>query len=393
VIVPGPHPPISRRRIFPRSPRSVGSGATSAAPSRSASHGSRERRRELQPRVGADFQWRPSEKNQVTGQFLYSLRRRPIVRISLPNGRAANSRRGRFSVLAPFDAHVDLAHDVSGHRRRFSRGRRFPAQVGFRQGRNYLGYTFWPKSFFLSRIDTIVVVNEFFDRENRTLNRRVLPPFSSRGSSTPPESSTTTSTRSGSETNCFSENSSPIFFRQPFGALPPRFDQRLSGRTDRLCQRPEGRGGQVSLQATARPTQHLALQFNGDRQWLDVTSEQGRQGRLFTASVARLKATYTFSSRAFLRAIGQYVETRRDPTLYAFSVVRRSGNFQGSALFSYKLNWQSVLFLGYGDNRTLEESGQLAAQIGSSSSKSLTPFRNRPIRGNFRVPRVSLPSQ
>ena len=25
--------------------------------------------------------------------------------------------------------------------------------------------------------------------------------------------------------------------------------------------------------------------------------------------------------------------------------------FQGSALFSYKLNWQSVLFVGYGDDR------------------------------------------
>jgi hypothetical protein len=54
------------------------------------------------------------------------------------------------------------------------------------------------------------------------------------------------------------------------------------------------------------------------------------------------------------------VETRRDPGLYSFSVVRRDGSFQGSALFSYKLNWQSVLFLGYGDNRTLEQSGQLA---------------------------------
>jgi hypothetical protein len=133
----------------------------------------------------------------------------------------------------------------------------------------------------------------------------------------------------------------------------------LGGQIDFANAR-EGRGGQVSLQATSRPTEHLALQLNGDRQWLDVTSEPGRQGRLFTASVARLKATYTFSARAFLRAIGQYVETRRDPTLYTFSVVRRSGDFQGSALFSYKLNWQSVIFLGYGDNRTLEESGQLA---------------------------------
>jgi len=122
----------------------------------------------------------------------------------------------------------------------------------------------------------------------------------------------------------------------------------------------EGKGGEIGVQAQARPTNHLGLQFNGDRQWLNVTNEQGRNGRLFTASIARLKTTYTFSARAFLRAIGQYVETRRDPGLYTSAVTRREGSFQSSVLFSYKLNWQSVLFLGYGDNRTLEESGQLA---------------------------------
>jgi hypothetical protein len=28
-------------------------------------------------------------------------------------------------------------------------------------------------------------------------------------------------------------------------------------------------------------------------------------------------------------------------------------------LFAYKLNWQSVLFLGYGDNRALDENEDL----------------------------------
>ena len=99
---------------------------------------------------------------------------------------------------------------------------------------------------------------------------------------------------------------------------------------------------------TARPTDHLELQFNGDRRWLDVSG-----GRLFTAQVERLKTTYTFSARMFLRVIGQYVETRRDPSLYKFSVSKRTGAFDGSALFSYKLNWQTVFFLGYGDSRLL----------------------------------------
>jgi len=81
----------------------------------------------------------------------------------------------------------------------------------------------------------------------------------------------------------------------------------------------------------------------------------GAERRLFTAQFARLKATYTFSARSFLRLIGQYVWTTRDPSLYRAEVTRKDGAFTGSALFAYKLNWQTVLFLGYGDNRTLQE--------------------------------------
>jgi hypothetical protein len=40
-------------------------------------------------------------------------------------------------------------------------------------------------------------------------------------------------------------------------------------------------------------------------------------------------------------------------------VPERSGDFSGSALFAYKLNWQTVLFVGYGDNRTLVDGDRL----------------------------------
>jgi hypothetical protein len=54
------------------------------------------------------------------------------------------------------------------------------------------------------------------------------------------------------------------------------------------------------------------------------------------------------------------VETNRDPSLYTSEVARRDGSFSGSALFAYKLNWQTVLFVGYGDNRALTETEDLA---------------------------------
>jgi hypothetical protein len=47
------------------------------------------------------------------------------------------------------------------------------------------------------------------------------------------------------------------------------------------------------------------------------------------------------------------------PTLYVASVAPRSGTFSGSVLLAYKLNWQSVLFVGYGDDRELSDRHEL----------------------------------
>jgi hypothetical protein len=55
----------------------------------------------------------------------------------------------------------------------------------------------------------------------------------------------------------------------------------------------------------------------------------------------------------FVRGTAQYESTNRDPGLYSFSTIARSGTLNGQVLLSYKLNWQSVLFIGYGDNRML----------------------------------------
>jgi hypothetical protein len=59
------------------------------------------------------------------------------------------------------------------------------------------------------------------------------------------------------------------------------------------------------------------------------------------------------------RLIGQYSGVDRAPSLYTFAVPRRSGTFLGSLLYSYKLNRQTVLFIGYGDDRVRTESNGL----------------------------------
>jgi hypothetical protein len=142
-------------------------------------------------------------------------------------------------------------------------------------------------------------------------------------------------------------------------ASPSRIVPRLTLSGD-FGQQPDvsnvrvGTGGSVAVAATIRPTAHLGLDLLAERQWIDETVE-GRSGRLFTATVARAKAIYVFNSRMLFRVIGQYIETTRDPSLWTFPVASKDAEFSGSALFSYKLNWQTVLYLGYGDNRALVE--------------------------------------
>ena len=88
--------------------------------------------------------------------------------------------------------------------------------------------------------------------------------------------------------------------------------------------------------------------------FLDVDDGSGGKARLFTARVDRVRATYTFNARSFVRVIGQWVETKRDPSLYEDEVEPLERSFSGSVLFAYKLNWQTVLFVGYGDERAID---------------------------------------
>jgi hypothetical protein len=120
-----------------------------------------------------------------------------------------------------------------------------------------------------------------------------------------------------------------------------------------------GRGATVNVAATVNPTNRLELALVQNQRWLDVDDRLDVSRRLFIARVSRLRGTYMLAANSFVRVIGQYVATARAPELYTFPVSPRSGVFSGSALFAYKINWQSVLFVGYGDERALSNEHRL----------------------------------
>jgi len=50
---------------------------------------------------------------------------------------------------------------------------------------------------------------------------------------------------------------------------------------------------------------------------------------------------------------------KRRPELWNFPVGERDRDFAGSAVFAYKLNWQTVLYVGYADSRALDDADVL----------------------------------
>jgi hypothetical protein len=60
------------------------------------------------------------------------------------------------------------------------------------------------------------------------------------------------------------------------------------------------------------------------------------------------------------------VSTHRDPSRYADEVDAKEAGFGGSVLLAYKLNWQTVLFVGYGDNRELDQATEDLARVDRS---------------------------
>ncbi len=88
----------------------------------------------------------------------------------------------------------------------------------------------------------------------------------------------------------------------------------------------------------------LNLQFSHNFERLTVA-----RGWLYTANLAQARIVYHFNVRTFARAILQYTNVTRDPSLFVAPIDGHTRHLFSQYLFSYKLNPQTVLLLGYSD--------------------------------------------
>jgi hypothetical protein len=89
---------------------------------------------------------------------------------------------------------------------------------------------------------------------------------------------------------------------------------------------------------------HFDLELKHVYSRLDVDG-----GALFEANVPQMWAVWQFNTRSFVRVILQYTDIQRNPDLYLDEVDPVSRDFFMQLLFSYKVNPQTVAFLGYSE--------------------------------------------
>jgi len=311
--------------------------------------------------LGPDAQWVPNDKDRFTGQFLFSDTRVPDQPALSPDwdGRRFSSRAfyGSWTrTTRTYDAMAAYADYGAG----FRADDGFVYQVGIREAYAEAGLRFYPKGV-LSFVRPYLGVDYVSEPDGAIVSRSVIPGLTLQGRWNL-QANVLPHIRDKVRTGDTVFDQTYVRFNvalNPGRVLPQLALIGSLGQSIDVANIRLGNGGTLTASATARPFDRLELTVNSQFEWLNVTDESGERGRLFTALAEYLKVTYYFSARAYLRLIGQYLSTNRNPDLYNFAVPEKSGGFAGSALFAYRLNWQTVFFLGYGDNRVLTERNDL----------------------------------
>ncbi len=96
---------------------------------------------------------------------------------------------------------------------------------------------------------------------------------------------------------------------------------------------------------TWNATRNLLFRLRGSFVRLDT-----KEGpNIFEAAVADVRLTWQFSVRSFIRFTTQFQDVSRNQEVYIDDVDARSKNVGRQLLYSYKINPQTVFFLGYSD--------------------------------------------
>ena len=296
---------------------------------------------------GPDFQWRITDSDTLTGQLLYS-------RTTTPDRLDLNDQ-WSGQKLAGHAAHLWYSHSTakndfyiqgSDYDDEFRADNGFVPQVGWRGSYAEAGHTWRPKGFF-SRIRGFGTGEYQQTQDGDQLYRMASVGFGADG-----KFRSFTRIRIAHDTvaadigELFDRDR--IYYQLQFAVNKVisyvGFDGWVGDEVDFAASR-LGRGANMNGNVTLRTGEHLQMTLTSGVRWLNIDGD-----RLFTSQVERLRANYTFNPRLFLRAIVQNQRTHRDLLLSGESN-RFEGGLAGQFLVAYKLNWQTVAYVGFGDLR------------------------------------------
>jgi hypothetical protein len=301
--------------------------------------------------LGPDFEWRPTEPDQVTGQYLFSDTENPRS----IGGASSTSHAARVAWT-----HNTRSFDwfLSGldYGKGFRADNGFVPQAGIREEVADTGRNWWPEKGFFTNYRVSAHADHISDKAGMVSQEQYLS-----GSFRAVHNSLVLlELHPGARYRLDDGNTlSESYVAYLITANPSRTFSNLTlngsaGEAIDFANGRPGRGYDTSIDAIFRPTRHLETELILKRQELSVRGTQN-PGHLFTAGVTRVRLNYSFSASSQLRAIGQYIDVTRERQRYRFPVPRHNGSFNGSLLYSYRLNWQTVLFAGYGDDRIVDQ--------------------------------------
>jgi Domain of unknown function (DUF5916) len=301
--------------------------------------------------LGPDFQWR-SGNNTITGQLLVSDTRTP----NQPDlatewdGRRLTSHAGY--IWYQYQARTnDLYTEYKDYGNGFRAENGFVPQAGYRSNFAEAGHTWWPKEGFFSRVRAFTQAQYDSEQDGSQLYRFNSIGFGADGKYRSFIRFRLAEDRVRSGDDLFTRHQ--FFYTVQFAvnrvlsnvSLDGWLGQDVDFSNSRL-----GQGAKVTLGGTVRPTDHLEIALTSGVRWLDENLT-GQSDRLFTSQIERIKATYTFNSRMFVRAIVQNQRTNNDQAMYIDAVDHIDGSLATQLLVAYKINWQTLLYVGVGDLR------------------------------------------
>jgi hypothetical protein len=310
--------------------------------------------------LGPDFQWRINDKETVTGQVLFSDTKTPN-RLDLASEWNGQTLKGHAEYVwwSHNTKHIDWYTEAKDYSDGFRADNGFVPQVGYREEYFEGGYTMRPTTGFANRI-RLFLNGDYSAATNGDMlfrDRSAGIGFDGKWASSTRLRFSINGVRSGDKVLTRHQ----LLYSTQFTPSNKFSNIQLSGSAGEdvdFSNTRLGRGASAQFGATIRPTDHLELRYNQSLSWLNVNPLPSQidadRARLFTAQVERIRATYTFNSKMFVRGIVQNVRTNRNQELFLNSINQHTGNVTSSLLFAYKLNWQTLLFLGLGDERDVD---------------------------------------